>query len=667
MSDKTEADAITAVLTHAPHVFSSGLRPDDLSASLLSGGVSNLNYRVRIKGSDKVGVVVRFRPQLKDDDPEATSIKKQFSKYVGGRKLVEVDVMTAASAAGVGPELLYYGEEGNTMITREVNARPLTQADLKDPAMLERVLKAMNRLHRLEIPESKVPAPTWKEGYRVMPVIDFMLNFMREKGYTKYVPADMDEISAALTRIDAFIASSASGPHSGYTAICHTDPVPANILACPDGSIVFVDFEFASRTHPDYDIAKVAASSMFSAADDKVLQEIWTRIGGGFGDGSRPGSALARFQAFKIFEIAFRGLWVATQCYESTLPFEASWSVAKTWPEATDLLFKELRERMASPEMEVHLAKLVNVRKCIVPVAGLASRIYPASKAVSKCMFPIYDPVSGLLKPLIHHTVEEALAAGIEEICLVVNPGDSARIRDYFESPTDPDIYASKGREEHARIAGGLQDLGKRITIVVQGNAEGFGDAIMKAQDFVNGEPFAVIMGDHAFLTEDGQPPVIKQLRDAFLRSQETTYGVGLGKDEELSHTAIFCGTALPGEGRPLYKATKLKAYPTTPEEARKDFRSDGVPDGQYLCTFGMFVHMPALYSKMEALKAASLSAGREGAGGFVDDALRQLVAKSQTSLVHIGGQRLDIGMPLVYADTLGVLAEAGRKRRRTA
>merc|ERR1719183_1160712 len=102
---------------------------------------------------------------------------------------------------------------------------------------------------------------------------------------------------------------------------------------------------------------------------------------------------------------------------------------------------------MSSTDMAVHRANLARVRKCVVPVAGLASRIYPASKAISKCFFPVYDPESGLLKPLIHHTVEEALAVGIEEICFVVNPGDESRIRDYFDTPTNTDIYSSKGRE----------------------------------------------------------------------------------------------------------------------------------------------------------------------------------------------------------------------------
>lgn len=666
MTDWTEEDAIAAVRMHSPLSFPSASSSQDLNASRISGGVSNVNFRVRVQGSDRMGVVVRFRPKPKGD--EADSMGKQFAAYAGGGKIVEEHVLKAASAAGIAPKLLYYGEGGDIMITKEIDGRPLSQADLKDPAMLERVLPAMNRLHRLDIPESDVPAPTWLRGYRIMPSINWVLDFMKLKGYTKHLPEDMPSICSDLAQVDALIAGSSSGPHSGYSSICHTDPVPANILACDDGSIVFVDFEYASRCHADYDIAKMAASSMFSPSDDATLHEIWTRCGGGFGDGSRPGSSLARFQAFKLFEIAFRALYCAVQCHESTLPFNATWSVCKTWPDATATLFKELRVRMQSSEAATHGANLARVKKCIVPVAGLASRIYPASKAISKCFFPVYDPVSGLLKPLIHHTVEEALAAGVEELCFIVNPDDVQRIRDYFDMPTNPNIYRSKGREEHAKIAGELSKMGERITLLVQENATGFGDALLKCRDFVNGEPHLVLLGDHAFLAGEGKPPVIKQMTNAFQCSQESTYGVCLEDEEALLRTATFCGNPVAvdphGDCPPLYKGSRLMAYPITPEVARRYLRTEGLADGKYLVSFGVFVHMPIMFTKMETI-AAKMPDARDG-GGSCDAAVTELISEAKVTLAHLSGQRLDIGMPLVYAETLGVLAEAGRKRRRT-
>jgi len=187
---------------------------------------------------------------------------------------------------------------------------------------------------------------------------------------------------------------------------------------------------------------------------------------------------------------------------------------------------------------------------------------------------------------------------------------------------------------------------------------------LLKSRDFVNGEPFAVILGDHAFLSGNGQP-VIKQLTDAFKRTQETTYGVAVEDEETLLKTATFCGAPISkysGDGS-LFKATKLMAYPIQPEIARRELRTEGLEKGKYLVSFGAMVYMPVLYTKMEAL-AAEMHNARDG-GGTCDAAGCELIVEGSASLVQISGQRLDIGLPLAYTDTLGVLAEAGRKRRK--
>jgi len=362
MSVGTASDAVAVVCKHAQSAFSSTspLTEEDLMATRIVGGVANVNYRVRLRDSEEMGAVVRFRPRAKDD-PERRTFFNQFAIYVGGGKSAEAHGLRAAGAEGLAPELLYYSEGGDVMITKELNGRPLTQADLKDPARLEKVLAAVVRLHKIKVDEKDMPYPTREWGYRVLPVINYTLDYMRKQGYAKTLPEDMPQILSDLERWDTLIADSVDVEqckHSGYSAVGHTDPVPANILECADGSIAFVDFEYSSRCHPDYDVGKLAAAAMFSRSEDAVCHEIWSRCGGGFGDGSRVGSSLARYHGLKIFEIAFRALCCAVNAYESSLPFKASWSTATTWGDARDLLFDEVREKMASPEMQIHQKNL---------------------------------------------------------------------------------------------------------------------------------------------------------------------------------------------------------------------------------------------------------------------------------------------------------------------
>lgn len=366
----TESDAITAACTHAQSAFSSSsssaVSEKDLTATRVVGGVANVNWRVRIRDfPEEMGVIVRFRPRAKDD-PERRNFFNVMAIYVSGDKgkTAEAEGLRAAAAEGLAPELLYYSEGGDVMITKELNARPLTQSDLKDRATLEKVLCAMKRLHNLKVDEKDMPYPTREWGYRILPMYNWTLDYMRKHGQTKGLPEDMPKILSEIERWDALIADSVDSEqckHSGYSAVCHTDPVPANILECTDGSIVFVDFEYCSRSHPDYDVGKLAAAAILSKSEDTVCHEVWSRCGGGFGDGSRPGSALARYHGMKIFEIAFRALHCAIMAYESPLPFKASWSVATTWDDARDLLWDELREKMASPEVQIHQAALGGV------------------------------------------------------------------------------------------------------------------------------------------------------------------------------------------------------------------------------------------------------------------------------------------------------------------
>jgi UTP--glucose-1-phosphate uridylyltransferase len=173
------------------------------------------------------------------------------------------------------------------------------------------------------------------------------------------------------------------------------------------------------------------------------------------------------------------------------------------------------------------------VRKAVLPAAGLGTRFLPATKAVPKEMLPIVDV------PTIQLVVEEAVAAGIEEI-VVVNGRGKGAIEDHFDHAYElEDTLRRRGKTEladqMARIAGMV-----RIVSVRQKQPLGLGHAVLVARDAIGDEPFAVLLGDDLY---DARVPAIGQLIHVFEKSghgavavmevpsgQEHLYGVVAGE-----------------------------------------------------------------------------------------------------------------------------------------
>lgn len=152
-----------------------------------------------------------------------------------------------------------------------------------------------------------------------------------------------------------------------------------------------------------------------------------------------------------------------------------------------------------------------HVRKAVIPAAGLGTRFLPASKAIPKEMIPVVD------RPAIQYVVDEALAAGLDQVCLITNPGKEAMERHFAPAP---DLEAALERKgDQARLDAVLETSSKgEIAFVNQGEPKGLGHAVGRAEEWVAGEPFAVLLGDD-FLDADDY------MLDAMCRIQERTGG----------------------------------------------------------------------------------------------------------------------------------------------
>src|SRR4051812_46270807 len=144
---------------------------------------------------------------------------------------------------------------------------------------------------------------------------------------------------------------------------------------------------------------------------------------------------------------------------------------------------------------------MAKVRKAVITAAGRGTRQYPASTAVQKEMFPLVDR-DGLTKPVVQIIGEEAIDSGIEEICIITQPGEEAAYRDYFRRMTDAEARGYGGKDWAILESEKLHAFGERLHFAEQHTPEGFGHAVYQAKQFVGGEPFLLLLGDHVYISD---------------------------------------------------------------------------------------------------------------------------------------------------------------------
>lgn len=147
------------------------------------------------------------------------------------------------------------------------------------------------------------------------------------------------------------------------------------------------------------------------------------------------------------------------------------------------------------------------VRKAVFPVAGLGTRFLPATKAMPKEMLPVVD------KPLIQYAVDEARAAGIEELIFVTGRAKSA-IEDHFDHSIELEMtLQERGKmEAHDMLHASMARPGE-ISYTRQQQPLGLGHAVWCARNFIDGEPFAVLLADDLIMAEPG---CLKQMVDEY-------------------------------------------------------------------------------------------------------------------------------------------------------
>lgn len=265
----------------------------------------------------------------------------------------------------------------------------------------------------------------------------------------------------------------------------------------------------------------------------------------------------------------------------------------------------------------------MRVRKAIIPAAGLGTRLLPNTKSIPKEMLPLVD------KPVIQYIVEEAVAAGVEEILIITNRGKSP-IEDYFDyAPDLEERLISDGKTDEARIVRSVADMAD-VFFLRQKETKGLGHAVWRAKSFVGNEPFAVLLGDDIMLSEK---PVLKQLVEAADKYDCSAIAVREVPDELITkYSSVKLEKQL--EDR-VFEIGDMNEKPTI-EEKLSNF-----------AILGRYVLTPAVFDILE-----HTAPGRNNEIQLTDG-MKELCTLERMCAVNFEGRRYDTGNLKGYLEAI--------------
>jgi len=284
------------------------------------------------------------------------------------------------------------------------------------------------------------------------------------------------------------------------------------------------------------------------------------------------------------------------------------------------------------------------VKKAVIPAAGFGTRLFPATKVVKKELFPIIGR-DGRAKPVIVAIVEEAISAGITEMGIVVQPDDVEIFADLFKNPPKPELW-QKLSEENQKYSQYLQEIGEKITIITQEKQEGYGHAVFCAKNWVEDEPFLLMLGDHVYAS-DIDKSCASQILHIYEKVQQSV--VGLTK---MSTSIIHKAGCVTGEwqtNNSILQVTQLSEKPSV-EYARQHLRVAGMAADEFLGVFGLYV----LTSKIFDCLAESINQNLRDRGEFqLTSSLDSLCQQEGMTGYVIQGKCFDTGLPDAYLQTM--------------
>jgi len=264
----------------------------------------------------------------------------------------------------------------------------------------------------------------------------------------------------------------------------------------------------------------------------------------------------------------------------------------------------------------------LRVRKAVFPAAGLGTRFLPATKAQPKEMLPLVD------KPIIQYGVEEALAAGCDQIIIITGRGKSA-IEDHFDVSYELEkMLEERGKTELVKVVRQISDM-IHVAYVRQKEAMGLGHAVLMARELVGHEPFAVLLADDVI---DAPVPCLKQMMDVFDETQSSVIAAQVVEGRAISAYGVIDGSPVDGPlGGRLHEIRNVVEKP----------KFEDAPSN--LAVIGRYILTPTVFETLERTPL--------GTGGELQltDGLRLLLQREKLYGYVFDGKRHDTGDKLGF------------------
>ena len=322
--------------------------------------------------------------------------------------------------------------------------------------------------------------------------------------------------------------------------------------------------------------------------------------------------------------------------------------------ESQEAAIRVLTDELGLSCLRLTVARSKKVRKAVITAAGFGTRLFPMTSAVRKEFLPVVDR-KGRMLPLILANVEEAVAAGIEEICIIIQEQDRRLFEDFFRQNLPPSHYEKLSA--HARQSlEAIKDLGRRVVLHAQDEQTGPGTRRLPGEGLgrrgavpprPRRPPFRAA-GDRAAARSSSWTGSRRwTLRSSPSSPRRQRRSAGSGPWE---------GSGLTGEERrDLIEISMFKEKPDR-EFAAEYLAVDGLPEDTYLTVFGLYILPPESSTSWIAGRAKPAEDDREVQ---LTDALERLRRGQRFLGLVIDGEKIDVGLPEGYLS--GLMKFAGR------
>ncbi|MBI5725798.1 MAG: hypothetical protein HZA50_17695 [Planctomycetes bacterium] len=280
---------------------------------------------------------------------------------------------------------------------------------------------------------------------------------------------------------------------------------------------------------------------------------------------------------------------------------------------------------------------MTEIRKALIPIAGLGLRLKPVSTVVPKALLPLVDS-AGRIRTVVHVIMAQAIAAGAQQIALVVAPGHMDMLRRYF-------VAARK------EFPGEIPEF---VEYIIQPSPLGLGEAVARAADFVGNEPFLLMVGDHVYRQAPGRPCCASQVVGAFAKHPGAVMvGAQIVDRSELSRVGVARGRLI-GDG--VYVCEDFVEKPDF-KTAQARLTTPDLPKNRFLAQYGPYIFTPRIFGILARLVVTDRPLGQEVT---LTEAQASLVkdCPGEYYMCLLEGRALNTGEPEDYARAFKALNE---------